>query len=91
MRQKRESFSQRDNTGKGAQVDLPRKDGGSPLLISALQGHAACVRLLLEHGADPLPRTDDGHTALDLANRRNHPEVMALLQARIAELTRARP
>jgi ankyrin repeat protein len=49
------------------------------------------TRLLLQAGADPLHRTNNGMTALDAATRNNHPEVVALLQARIAELARARP
>ena len=35
----------------GAQVDLPTRDEHP----SALMGHSACVRLLLQAGASPLP------------------------------------
>ena len=74
----------------GAQVDLPCREGTTPLGISSQLGHAACVRLLLQAGADPLHRASGGFTPLGVAVHQNHPEVAALLQARIAELARAR-
>ena len=75
---------------KGAQIDLPINMGGTALFIASFNGHAACVRLLLQAGADPLHRINYGHTPLDGATAMNHPEVAALLQARIAELAKAR-
>ena len=72
--------------GKGAQVDLPTKQGWTPLGISAEKGHAAVARLLLQYGADPLHRTNNGDTPLSAATPKNHADVGALLRARIAEL-----
>ncbi|CAN0096254.1 unnamed protein product, partial [Laminaria digitata] len=40
-----------------------------PLVAAAAAGHAAMVRLLLERGADPGIRDEDGNTAADLAKR----------------------
>jgi ankyrin repeat protein len=38
------------------------------------------ARDLLEHGADPRPATDDGRTALAIAEEQGHEEVAALLR-----------
>ena len=46
------------------------------------------MRLLLRAGADPLLRTSDGKTPLDLATANDHTAVVELLQARIAEMDR---
>ena len=40
---------------------------GTPLHASVAAGHIECVRLLLEHGADPNARADMGQTPLHLA------------------------
>jgi len=47
-----------------ASVDTCTSAGASPLLISALQGHAAAVELLLANGADTNLESADGTTAL---------------------------
>jgi ankyrin repeat protein len=36
----------------GVFVTAPRTDGASPLFIAAQMGHAECVKLLLQHGAE---------------------------------------
>lgn len=41
--------------------------GGQPLRTAAWNGRPASVRRLLEHGADPTLRDDEGRTALDLS------------------------
>lgn len=38
---------------QGTPVNLPSKDGSTPLYTAAVQGESAMVRLLLEAGADP--------------------------------------
>ena len=43
--------------------------GGHPLRTAATNGRAASVRRLLEHGADPNLRDDDGRTPLELCRR----------------------
>ena len=75
---------------EGAHVDSLNFQGITPLGISGVKGHVACVRLLLQAGADPLHRAIDGRTILDVATASNHPDVVALLQARIDQLVRER-
>ena len=48
--------------------------------------HTEVVRLLLQAGADPLAITKQGHTPIGVALAFKHPEVIALLRARIAEI-----
>jgi hypothetical protein len=51
--------------GLAVNVNLYRGTGGRQALhIAAYEGHAACVRMLLEHGADVHASDDDGLTAL---------------------------
>jgi ankyrin repeat protein len=42
---------------------------GAPLHLAALWGHDAIVRWLVEHGADPSRRNQDGELAVTIANR----------------------
>jgi uncharacterized protein len=56
--------------------------GYTPLLTAAANGRLEIVKLLLARGADPTAETDDGHSAADLAEQRQHSEVHAFLQGR---------
>src|SRR5262249_17478210 len=51
----------------GAPVDHPRRGGCTPLMDAAEEGYLEIVRLLLDHGANPLLRDGKGQTARDLA------------------------
>ena len=51
----------------------------TPLLEAVETGERRLVRLLLENGADPDHRTEDGLTALDLARQLGHDDIAALL------------
>lgn len=53
--------------------------GTTALMVAARYGHAACVEVLLEHGADPLARDSQGHSALILAAARGHLDCMRVL------------
>lgn len=53
--------------------------GWTLLHQQASVGHLACVKLLLDAGADPTIRTENGRTALDLAMLLNWPDVVELL------------
>ena len=54
--------------------------GWTPLHSAAQSGRIELARLLLDRGADPSLRSDDGATPLDLAEENNRPEVAALVQ-----------
>ena len=68
----------------GANPNYRYSAGYSPLLTAAANGRLDIGKLLLAHGADRHATTNDGKSALDLANERNHPQVAALFQARAA-------
>jgi ankyrin repeat protein/beta-lactamase regulating signal transducer with metallopeptidase domain len=53
-----------------------------PLLEAVETGEARIVRLLLEAGADPAHRLEDGTTALDLARKLGHADIVKLLNGR---------
>jgi uncharacterized protein YegJ (DUF2314 family) len=58
----------------------PGPDGLSALHSLSLGGSAACVRVLLEAGADPHLKTKSGKTARDLATLMGWPRVVTLLR-----------
>src|SRR5262249_3083384 len=59
-----------------------RANGITALMNAARSGCNACVRLLLQHGADAKARTNSGFTALHLAAFKGDlPMVKALLEA----------
>lgn len=60
----------------GADVNAPQMSGIRPIHSAAHNADIAMTRLLLNHGADPTLTTEDGKTALDLAEG----ETIALLQ-----------
>lgn len=61
----------------------------SPLHFAASRGHAEIVSLLLENGADASSRNVSGQTALMLACRRGHWEVVLALLVFRSSVTRA--
>ena len=68
---------------KRAEVDAPKNDGATPLLIVSQKGHEFVVRLLLERKVDPglEVRTPNGRRlrAADLACGYGHKRIAALL------------
>ena len=62
----------------GANVDAADSEGATPLAIAAHRGHAHCVELLFNAGADDGARFD-GKTALQLAEEAGHAACAALL------------
>jgi ankyrin repeat protein len=62
-----------------ANLEIRDKRGRTALLAAANYGVPATVSLLLERGADPTVRGDDGMTALDLAREQECDEIIALL------------
>ena len=80
------------NTFTDAEI-MAREEGCSAanaLMLAVANGHIAAVKLLLQYGADPLATNNEGHTALDTAQRgvlRKHrqaeiQEILPLLQAK---------
>src|SRR5262249_26040131 len=51
----------------------------TPLIAAAIRGPAACVRLLLDHGADPHAVDRDGCTALLHAVSRGRSDIVRVL------------
>jgi len=52
------------------------------LLEAAANGRLDMVKMLLDHGADLKARSNDGKTALSLAEARGHKQVAEFLRAR---------
>jgi ankyrin len=65
---------------KGADVNCTSRDGWTPLL-SASNGHAKIIELLLENGADPNVASDRGYSPLMRAAGNGHEEIVRLLLA----------
>ena len=55
-------------------------EGLTTLHSLVLGGSAACVKVLLDAGADPSVKTSKGKTALELAEMMGWPRVVALLR-----------
>lgn len=66
-----------------AYIDAESPNRSTPLMMAAHYGSPAVVRLLLEEGADPLLRNEQGLTALDFAQRAERAEAAALIAAAI--------
>ena len=57
--------------------------------MASQKGHIDVVRSLLAAGADPRRADHHGFTALDVAKEKKHTQIVALLEAKIAELDRS--
>ena len=62
-------------------VSGPRAEGRTALHVAAEHGHAVNVGVLVEAGANLLVRDHLGLTPLDLADKAEHAECMAILRA----------
>lgn len=63
-----------------AKMDKPNHDSATPLHVAAEMGSLAMVYNLLDHGANPDPKTREGNTPLHLAAHRGHRLVVRELQ-----------
>jgi len=70
----------------GAQINQVNAKGGTALMTASGEGYMQAVKVLFAAGADPRITTHDGFTALGAAQHYNHPAVVSLLQAKLAEL-----
>ncbi|KAJ7390422.1 hypothetical protein OS493_025121 [Desmophyllum pertusum] len=62
---------------KGASINRPDKHGITPLLASIFESKTACVKFLIEKGADKNLKAPDGNSYLDSAET---DEIKSLLQ-----------
>jgi len=65
----------------GADINAKNNIGWTALKYAAFRGEKGCVDLLLKVGAKIDAKTNDENTALDLAKKNNHIEVVRLLEA----------
>ena len=66
---------------KHAYIDAPSPNGSTPLMMAALYGTPAAVKLLLEAGADPSLKNMQGLTAIDFAQRDNRLDSAEIIAA----------
>lgn len=64
-----------------AYIDAESPNGSTPLMMAAMYGTPAVVKVLLEAGADPVVKNHLGLSALDFAQRANRAESTALIEA----------
>lgn len=62
-----------------AYIDAESPNGSTPLMMASMYGTPAAVKLLLEEGADPLLRNQQGLTALQFAQRANRQDSAEVL------------
>lgn len=62
----------------GASMDLADRDGNSPLLRAAENGHVAVVKLLVDNGSADF-RNKAGYTPIMLSSQNGHDDVVVVL------------
>lgn len=64
-----------------AYIDAASPNGSTPLMMAAHYGTPAAVKLLLEAGADPLLKNEQGLSAIDFAQRANRSDSAEIIAA----------
>lgn len=64
---------------KHAFIDAQSPNGTTPLMMAAMYGTTEAVKLLLDEGADPLMKNEQGMTASDFGQRGNRPDAVELV------------
>ena len=59
-----------------AYIDAESPNGTTPLMMAAMYGTSAAVKFLLQEGADPTLKNQQGLTALDFAQRGSRPDAL---------------
>ncbi len=62
-----------------AYLDAESPNKTTPLMMAAFYGSSQAVKLLLEAGADPTLRNEQGLSAVDFAQRGNRPDAAAMI------------
>jgi ankyrin repeat protein len=77
--------------GDTLELDVQSSQAGKTALhLAALKNHPEIIQLLLQAGADPTIRNNNGYTPLDDAQAKGHAQCVALLEPAVAEPQRAR-
>ena len=66
-----------------AYIDAESPNGSTPLMMAAQYGTGAAVKLLLEAGADPLLKNQQGLSAIDFARRVSRTEAVEMIAAAV--------
>ncbi len=66
-----------------AYIDADSPNKTTPLMMAARYGTDAIVKLLLEEGADPLLRNEQGQSAIDFARAASRPAAVELISAQV--------
>jgi ankyrin repeat protein len=64
-----------------AYIDAASPNGTTPLMMAAHYGTPAAVKLLLDGGADPALKNEQGLSAIDFAQRASRSDVAELIAA----------
>ena len=67
--------------GAGVKIDVPNRDGMTPLAMACLYGNVSMINRLIKGGADARQRGPSGETMIMLAARNGQPESIYLLVA----------
>lgn len=74
-----------------AYIDAESPNGSTPLMMAAMYGNAESVKVLLEAGADPTLKNQQGLTAADFALRVSRNDSAALIDAAFSLWGKAKP
>ncbi len=66
-----------------AYIDAESPNRSTPLMMAAHYGHPRVVQLLLEEGADPLIKNEQGLSAIDFARRANRADAAEAIAAAV--------
>lgn len=68
-----------------AYIDAESPNRSTPLMLAAMYGHRDLVPMLLEEGADPSLRNEQGLTAVDFARRADRDDLAELIAQRLRQ------